>query len=210
MKISGIYQIQSIINPERIYIGSAINITNIWDHHKSLLRLNKHHSIKLQNHYNKYGLSDLELIILHECNKELLIIEEQRFINEFNPWFNICKIAGSSIGRICSDETKRKIGIKSLNRIFSEDSKLKMRNKKLGIKLSDQTKNKMKGPRNKKWKLSEETKIKMSISKLNNKNSFGFKHSKETLMKWNNKSSDTINKMKKSQRKRRIRERTSI
>jgi hypothetical protein len=54
MNISGIYKIQSIINPERVYIGSAISIRNRWCTHKSELKGNKHHSPKLQNHYNKY------------------------------------------------------------------------------------------------------------------------------------------------------------
>ena len=67
MKISGIYQIQSIIKPERIYVGSGINIYQRWTQHKRELRQNKHHSIKLQRHYDKYGESDLVFIIIEPC-----------------------------------------------------------------------------------------------------------------------------------------------
>ena len=57
MIISGIYKIQSIIKPERCYIGSAVNIQKRWRDHKRELRNNKHSNKKLQNHCNKYGES---------------------------------------------------------------------------------------------------------------------------------------------------------
>ena len=57
-KGGGIYKIQSIIKPERYYIGSAINIGSRLKTHFKALRNNLHHSDKLQNHYNKYGAED--------------------------------------------------------------------------------------------------------------------------------------------------------
>ena len=109
MKISAIYQIQSFIEPEKIYIGSAINIENRWRCHLSDLIRNKHHSSKLQNHYNKYGKTDLEFSVLLECDKESLIANEQNFIDILNPYFNISKKAGSRLGTNQSPETKDKI-----------------------------------------------------------------------------------------------------
>lgn len=52
---SGIYQIQSKIKPERIYIGSTINVKKRESIHLGNLKRNKHHSHKLQRHYNKFG-----------------------------------------------------------------------------------------------------------------------------------------------------------
>jgi group I intron endonuclease len=98
MKISGIYQIQSKIKPERIYIGSAININSRWNMHLFRLRKKEHHSIKLQNHYNKYRESDLQFSVLLGCDKGDLIKIEQYFIDSYNPWFNIAKKAGSALG----------------------------------------------------------------------------------------------------------------
>ena len=73
MKLPGIYQIQSKIKPQRIYIGSAINIQKRWWMHLFDLRKNKHSSSKLQRHYDKYGESDLQFSILLGCEKENLI-----------------------------------------------------------------------------------------------------------------------------------------
>lgn len=108
--ISGIYKIQSKSKPERIYIGSAINFKIRFNNHKSTLKNNIHRSIKLQRHYNKYGSDDLIYSILEYCDKCDLIKREQFYINLFNPWFNICKIAGSNIGYKHSKETRKKIG----------------------------------------------------------------------------------------------------
>lgn len=98
MNISGIYKIQSKIKPERIYIGSAINISHRWNMHLFRLRKKEHHSSKLQNHYNKYGESDLLFSILLGCEISDLIKIEQYFIDSYRPWFNICKVAGSALG----------------------------------------------------------------------------------------------------------------
>jgi group I intron endonuclease len=97
-KISGIYQIQSKIKPERIYIGGAVNIQKRWWSHLSTLRNNKHENSKLQNHFNKYGESDLQFSILLGCEKEDLIRVEQYFLDSYNPFFNILKIACLSTG----------------------------------------------------------------------------------------------------------------
>jgi group I intron endonuclease len=98
MKISGIYQIQSNIKPERIYIGSAVNINNRWKRHISDLRLNRHSNKKLQRHYNKYGEVDLQFSVLSGCEKEDLIKIEQYFIDSYNPYFNCSPTAGSNLG----------------------------------------------------------------------------------------------------------------
>jgi group I intron endonuclease len=108
MEISGIYQIQSRIKPEKIYIGSAINMYKRWGEHINSLRRQKHKNLKLQVHYNKYGESDLQFSILLGCKKEELIRNEQSFIDALNPYFNICKIAGSTMGVIPSIDTRKK------------------------------------------------------------------------------------------------------
>jgi group I intron endonuclease len=98
MKISGIYKIQSVVHPERIYIGSAVSVNNRWNCHLCNLKLKKHSNKKLQNHYNKYGESDLQFSLLLGCDKKDLIKNEQYFIDSYNPYFNICKKAESRLG----------------------------------------------------------------------------------------------------------------
>ena len=50
-----IYKIESKVNG-KVYIGMTTrNIEIRWYEHKTELIRNKHHNIKLQRHYNKYG-----------------------------------------------------------------------------------------------------------------------------------------------------------
>ena len=148
MKISGIYKIQSTVNSERVYIGSAVNISRRWILHLFDLRHNKHHSPKLQNHFNKYGESDLVFIIVEPCLPEFLIGREQFYIDTLNPFFNIVKTAGSILGYKHSVQTikKMKENLNStvfkpgssggLGRTHSEKQKQMSRERLLGKKQS--------------------------------------------------------------------------
>jgi len=104
MILSGVYKIQSKIKPDRVYIGSAVDIKQRWCVHLSRLKNNKHHSIKLQRHYNKYGKDDLLFLVLILCEKKCLIPIngeipiEQYFMDVYKPYFNVCPKAGSSLG----------------------------------------------------------------------------------------------------------------
>lgn len=79
--VSGIYQIKNIVN-NTIYIGSAEFIRERWVNHLSLLKQGKHHSIHLQNSWNKYGKENFQISILEECSKNELIFKEQFYLNK--------------------------------------------------------------------------------------------------------------------------------
>lgn len=116
MNISGVYKIQSITKPERIYIGSAVNIGRRWTKHRVELKKNLHPSLKLQRHYNKYGADDLKWEIILQCPKGELIENEQFFIDAYNPFFNTCKRAYSCLGVKRRPETREKISIANKGR----------------------------------------------------------------------------------------------
>lgn len=108
-KISGIYKITSLCKPYRIYIGSASDIQRRWNTHICKLRSNKHVNKKLQNHYNKYGESDLQFSILLGCNKEDLTQIEQYFLDSCIHYFNICDKAANTLGYKHTEESKQKM-----------------------------------------------------------------------------------------------------
>lgn len=141
MRTSGIYQIQSKMHPDRIYIGSAVWVKDRWWRHLTDLRRNKHKNKKLQNHFNKYGEQDFQFSLILECDKEVLIHAEQAFIDYYNPWFNIAKIAGNSLGVKRSDETRKKYSEAKKGHIpwnkgkkASDESRLKSSNAHRGIR----------------------------------------------------------------------------
>lgn len=201
---SGIYEIQSLIKPERIYIGSAINITKRWYVHLRELNKKSHHSKKLQRHFNKYGESDLIFTVLFRCEKEFLLNYEQYLLDRHNPYFNNCKIAGSVLGIRLTDERKKQIsnsmignkhGHNSMGKKrkpFTEEHKAKLRGKRKPYNLSDEHRDKLRqrmmgnevwrksiGIKRGGWKFSDEVKEKMRIRMMGNKINNGRKHSEE-------------------------------
>ena len=156
--MTGIYKIESRIKPQRVYIGSAVKIRHRWSMHLSDLKLNKHRSGKLQNHFNKYGKDDLTFIILELCFPEFLTAREQYYIDTLKPYFNICKIAGSSLGIKRSDEFKRKISEAKKGIKLSEETKRKLSESMKGNKYALGSKSRL-GK-----KTSEETKRRLSES----------------------------------------------
>jgi group I intron endonuclease len=84
----GIYKIQSKKFPDKFYIGKAKNIENRWSVHLSDLFQCKHHSNRLQQHYDEYGVDDLEIIILSCNHLSGNTHSEEYFINLLKPYFN--------------------------------------------------------------------------------------------------------------------------
>lgn len=106
----GIYKIQNKISG-KLYIGSSYNIRERLNNHKSMLRCNRHHSIYLQNAFNKYGIENFIFEIIEECELEQLMIREQYYINNFN-FNNLYNILPKSSPGFCKKH-KRKSIIKS-------------------------------------------------------------------------------------------------
>lgn len=98
----GIYCIKNNVNG-KVYIGSAKNISKRWMTHRSLLIKGKHHSIKLQRSWSKYGESAFSFDILEEVEDVLLLTEREQFwidtTNSVDGGYNIAPKARSSLGR---------------------------------------------------------------------------------------------------------------
>ena len=147
---SGIYIIKTKIN-NRFYIGSAINLYN--------------RNAKLQRFVNKYGIENLFFECVEFCEKENLIIREQFYINTLNPFYNIAKIAGSTLGTKITKEQSEKLSKLRKGKQFS-----------LGRVLSKETKN----------KISEKAKergLHKNFIKASIKANTGRKHTKENIEK---------------------------
>ena len=94
-----IYRISSKLKIGRYYIGSAASFSKRRNKHMEDLKKGKHHSPKLQNHVNKYGINDLSFDILEKIEDTSLLLErEQYYLNMLEPYFNISLIAGSRQG----------------------------------------------------------------------------------------------------------------
>ena len=127
-KIVGIYRIG--IEDGKCYIGSSVDIKRRWTAHRNKLRRGVHHSLPLQNAWNKYGESAFVFEVIEECENDTLILREQFWIDSQKPAFNVAPAAGSPmLGRKHTQEARNRM---SAARVGNQYSK--------GFKHTDETK----------------------------------------------------------------------
>lgn len=109
--LSGIYAVLNLLNGKR-YIGSAVNLERRWRCHFCALRRGNHHNIHLQRAFRKYGEAAFGWIVLEYVGDlETLELRENLYLGIFPSKlkYNMCPAAGSSLGRECTEETRRKM-----------------------------------------------------------------------------------------------------
>jgi group I intron endonuclease len=114
---SGIYAIVNTVNGKR-YVGSAKRFRTRWNAHRAALNKGLHHSRHLQSAWTKHGAEAFVFTVLEFCEPHELITREQAEIDVSRPAYNVCPVAGSTFGRLHSDETKLKIAAKAAGRKF--------------------------------------------------------------------------------------------
>ena len=111
-----IYEIKNLLTG-KVYVGSSIQYETRKRRHLAKLKRGTHHSTHLQNSWNVYGNDNFEFKILEIVDSvDNLIDREQHYMDYFNSYddnygYNICKVAGSSIGIEHTEETKKKMSI---------------------------------------------------------------------------------------------------
>lgn len=88
---SGIYKILNTTTGE-VYIGQSKNITRRWHEHIKKLRSGMHHNYRLQEAYEKFGITCFTFEILKLCEVSDLDFEELAYICEYdsiNSGYNI-------------------------------------------------------------------------------------------------------------------------
>lgn len=156
---SGIYLIKNATSG-RVYVGSALRIERRFNEHRSTLRRGKHRSQVLQRAWNKYGEEDFTFEIV--ADESRLIEREQWWIDDLKSTshangFNICAVAGRTVGRPHTEETKAKIAAKATGRILSEETKAKMSVARKGQKRSMEVRARMSAAAKKRPPKSAET-----------------------------------------------------
>lgn len=86
-KLSGIYCILNTTNG-KFYIGSTVKFQGRFNEHFAALKRNDHHSIKLQNSFNKHGEEIFEFHILKTIprDRKNLLKEEQKYLDYLQPY----------------------------------------------------------------------------------------------------------------------------
>ena len=183
MKIFCTYKILNIVTA-KAYYGSTNNFKKRSADHTRLLTRNKHHSIKLQNSWNKHGqdsfiFSVIETFISADdmLRAEKLLIDTY-YCASYNISTEVTK--GHRLGRPHTQETKDKLSKMFKGRTVSAEAIEKIKKARQGqimrkgFKHSIESINKVKTKRAMQvmksgWKMSVEAKEKMSLLRPGNK-----------------------------------------
>lgn len=116
---SGIYLWTNLVSGKS-YIGSSINLSRRLNNYFSkgyLIRVSKKNKSKIYKALLKYDYVNFRLDILEYCSKKHVIEREQYYLDKLNPEYNICKVAGSSLGCTYSEDARTKLSVanKGLN-----------------------------------------------------------------------------------------------
>jgi group I intron endonuclease len=128
-----IYAIKSKLT-NQYYIGSTVRINARFNNHRRDLKKNRHHSYKLQEHFNKEGIDDLEFLVLEKVAYNELASKEKEYIvmyNSYNNGFN-CSLDTSRIPEECIKVSNKN---KSLSRINNMLADLKTSKKVLKLEV---------------------------------------------------------------------------
>jgi len=125
------------------YIGSGINVKRRYKEHKSRLRHERHANKHLQSAWNKYGEDNFVFKLISKVNAGNLLFSEQYWIDFFNVCddtigYNICPVAGNTLGRKCSQEAKRKISRAHKGKILTKQHRKAIGKSLRGLKRSEE------------------------------------------------------------------------
>jgi group I intron endonuclease len=150
---SGIYQIVNKVNG-KVYVGSAVNINERWYEHRRTLNKGTHANVYLQRSWCEHGADAFVFEIVEiVADAQDLIAREQFWLDRqcvVSHGYNICRIAGSTLGKAHSEETKNKISTALTGKSLPSETRAKISAAKKGHKF---------GP------MSEEHKARISTSK---------------------------------------------
>jgi len=109
--LCGIYKITNIIN-NKCYIGKSNNIGNRWSKHLKSLYANSHHSYKLQNDFNEFGINNFTFQVLELTDSDIKNMDflrlEDSYIDKFdslNDGYN-CEDTVEKVNNIIQDKIK--------------------------------------------------------------------------------------------------------
>lgn len=170
MRVPGVYQIVNLVNGN-CYVGSSVQIESRIFKHLAFLRRGDHPNGHLQAAFTKYGEQSFDYKLLEVCDKEILLSREQFYLDALRPEYNICRVAGNTLGYKHEDEARVKMSIANAGNKRHLGKKHSAETKKLISELASQRKS------------SEEAKQKISKSLLGNTRTLGHKLTEDHKLK---------------------------
>ncbi len=111
---TGVYVIRCLVN-DKVNVGSTQRtFERRWKEHRDMLEKGTHHSPHLQRAWDKHGEENFVFEVTERCLPERCIEHEQYWLDHYQAYdreygYNVCPTAGGVLGRIHTEEARRKI-----------------------------------------------------------------------------------------------------
>jgi len=112
-KLCGVYSITCVSNNKQ-YVGSSINITDRWKHHRTSLVRGDHGNRYLQRTWDKYGPTKLIFEVIELCQSNELVDKELFWTRKLQTAFNLKIPNPIHEGWIWSKETRAKMSLSAM------------------------------------------------------------------------------------------------
>ena len=102
---AGVYMLRNLVTG-KFYIGSSVNLRSRFARH---IFDSATSTLPLYQALRKHSLSNFEFVVLELCEANVLVCRalEQRYLDRFQPAYNILRTVGTSLGYKHSDATKK-------------------------------------------------------------------------------------------------------
>jgi group I intron endonuclease len=109
--VAAVYRITNLLNA-KCYIGSALNLKGRIERHCRLLALGRHHNKHLQHSWRLYGAGVFTLEVIELIADAATLLLREQYHLDLVPSgnrYNVCSVAGSTLGVKLSSEQRAKI-----------------------------------------------------------------------------------------------------
>src|SRR5436305_901550 len=122
---SGVYALICKVN-NKFYVGSSVYLANRLLDYMQPAYLAKKANRPILRAIFKYGLINFIFIVLETCHITDTLQREQYWIDLLKPEYNLCKVAGSTLGVALSEETKAKLSVAHKGKTHSLETRMLM------------------------------------------------------------------------------------
>lgn len=136
--LAGVYAYQSVIDPEKIYIGSTYDLYTRFNQHRALVISRSTNCPKFYNYVRKYGWNSIRFGVLKYIDLEqhsgaeiqeirkIITDREQEYFNLYSPTLNVNPSANSRLGAKHSEITRKKLSEANIGKVMSEETRKKI------------------------------------------------------------------------------------
>jgi len=122
---SGVYALYNPVNGN-YYIGSAVNLWVRISDYGQTYYVKTYPHLPICKAIVKYGFLNMIVVVLEYTIRENTVSTEQKYIDLYNPPYNVLKIAHSTLGRTHREESKQKMRLAKLGQKLSPEHRAKI------------------------------------------------------------------------------------